>query len=109
MTDLIHPLLDGDNLNLILDNLKLGIIAHTPERIITVFNREAEKITGYTKEEVIGQDCHIIFQSPFCGGKCSFCNETPDLNAETKEYPITICPKIAPTKPNGMADMIITG
>lgn len=45
-----HSLLDRDNLNLVLDNLKLGIIAHTPERIITVFNKEAEKITGYKKK-----------------------------------------------------------
>ncbi len=42
-----HSLLDRDNLNLVLDNLKLGVVAHTPERIITVFNKAAEKITGY--------------------------------------------------------------
>jgi PAS domain S-box-containing protein len=98
MKNFTHSLLDRDNLNLVLDNLKQGIIAHTPERVITVFNKEAEKITGYTKEEVIGQDCHIIFQSPFCGGKCSFCNETPDLKADTKEYPITIVTKSGETR-----------
>ncbi len=98
MKNFTDSLLDRDNLNLVLDNLKQGIIAHTPERVITVFNKEAEKITGYTKDEVIGQDCHIIFQSPFCGGKCSFCNETPDLNAETKEYPITIITKSGETR-----------
>ena len=56
MKNFTHSLLDRDNLNLVLDNLKLGVIAHTPERIITVFNKEAEKITGYSKEEVIGQE-----------------------------------------------------
>ena len=89
MKTLTHSLLDRDNLNLVLDNLKMGVIAHTPERIITVFNREAEKITGYTKEEVIGKDCHIVFGRPFCGGKCSFCVQPPNLDAQTKEYPIT--------------------
>ena len=79
MTDLTHTLLDHENLHLVLDNLKLGIIAHTPERIITVFNKEAERITGYHKAEVLGKDCHIVFESPFCGGKCSFCNGTPDF------------------------------
>ncbi len=98
MKNFTHTLLDRDNLNLVLDNLKLGVIAHTPERTITVFNKEAEIITGYTKEEVIGQDCHIIFESPFCGGKCSFCKETPDLNAETKQYPITIITKSGETR-----------
>ena len=93
MTDLIHPILDHDNLNLVLDNLKLGIIAHTPERIITVFNKEAEKITGYLKEEVIGNDCHKVFQTPFCGGKCSFCDDSPDFSFGSKEYPLTIITK----------------
>ncbi|MFH2090734.1 MAG: sigma 54-interacting transcriptional regulator [Pseudomonadota bacterium] len=93
MTDLTDSLLDHDNLNLILDNLKLGIIAHTPDRIITVFNKEAEKITGYLKEEVLGKDCHIVFQSPFCGGKCSFCGDQPKFTTDTKEYPLNIVTK----------------
>jgi len=90
MADLTHTMLDHDNLNLILDNLKLGIIAHTTERIITFFNKEAEKITGYSKEEVLGQDCHMVFQAPFCGGKCSFCDDTPDFSFGAKEYPLNI-------------------
>lgn len=98
MKNFTHTLLDRDNLNLVLDNLKLGVIAHTPDRIITVFNKEAEKITGYTKEEVLGQDCHKIFQAPFCGAKCSFCNEVPDLTAETKEYPVTTITKQGETR-----------
>lgn len=98
MKNFTHSLLDRDNLNLVLDNLQLGVIAHTPERVITVFNKEAEKITGYTKDEVVGQDCHVVFQSPFCGGKCSFCNTTPDLVSETKEYPVTIITKSGETR-----------
>ena len=98
MKNFTHSLLDRDNLNLVLDNLKLGVIAHTPERIITVFNKEAEKITGYKKEEVIGKDCHIVFQAPFCGSKCSFCEKTPDLMSETKEYPVTTITKTGETR-----------
>ncbi len=98
MKNFTHSLLDRDNLNLVLDNLKLGVIAHTPERIITVFNKEAEKITGYKKEEVIGKDCHVVFQAPFCGSKCSFCEETPDLTSETKEYPVTTITKTGETR-----------
>ncbi|WDP91890.1 MAG: sigma 54-interacting transcriptional regulator [Desulfobacter sp.] len=98
MKNLTHSLLDRDNLNLVLDNLKLGVIAHTPERIITVFNKEAEKITGYTKAEVIGRDCHVVFQAPFCGNKCSFCNDSPEFCAETKEYPVTMITKSGDTR-----------
>ncbi len=46
-----HSLLDRNNLNLVLDNLKLGIIAHTPERMITVFNKEAEKLRDTKKKK----------------------------------------------------------
>ena len=98
MTDLTHTLLDLDNLNLVLDNLKLGIIAHTPERIITVFNKEAERITGYLKKDVLGKDCHMVFQAPFCGGKCSFCDGPPQLPFDTKEYPLNIITKTGATR-----------
>ncbi len=93
MTDLAQPILNPDNLNLVLDSLKLGIICHTPERIITVFNKEAERITGYLKEEVLGNDCHMVFQAPFCGGKCSFCDGPPQFPFGAKEYPLNIITK----------------
>jgi len=84
MTDLAQPILNHDNLNFVLDSLKLGIICHTPERIITLFNKEAERITGYLKEDVIGKDCHIVFQSPFCGGKCSYVTESFNLSLKAE-------------------------
>ncbi len=93
-----HSLLDLHNLNLVVDNLKLGVIAHTTERIITVFNKEAEKITGYSKKEVLGKDCHDVFQAPLCGSKCSFCDDSPKLSAGNKEYPVTIVTKTGDTR-----------
>jgi PAS domain S-box-containing protein len=93
MNDLAHTLLENDNIALVLENLKVGVIAHTPERIITFFNKEAERITGYLKEDVIGKDCHLVFKAPFCGEKCSFCNGTPDFPSRIKEYPMTTITK----------------
>jgi PAS domain S-box-containing protein len=79
------------NLVRILDNLKEGIIAHDLNRRIFFFNREAEKITGYRREEILGRDCHKAFGSPFCGERCSFCNEEKKASlAEHTEYPINI-------------------
>ena len=81
-------LTDARNLERILDNLKEGIIAHDLNRRIFFFNKEAENITGFRKEEVLGQDCHDVFNEPFCGEHCSFCdNET--LDSENKEYTVT--------------------
>ncbi len=109
MNDFTQSILDHNNLQLILDNLKLGIIAHTPDRIITVFNKEAEKITGYRKEEVLGKDCHIVFQSPFCGGKCSFCDNADVFFEDKKEYPLSIITKDGQTRQLEMTVSALTG
>ncbi len=60
------------NLVRILDSLKEGIIAHDLDRRIFFFNREAERITGYRREEVLDRDCHLAFSEPFCGERCLF-------------------------------------
>ncbi len=106
MTNPAHSLLDRDNLNLVLDNLKQGVIAHTPDRIITVFNKEAEKITGYTKQEVLGKDCHQVFGTPFCGTRCSFCSDTPVFFSDTKEYPVTFVTRDGDTR---QLEMTVSG
>lgn len=61
----------------ILDSLAEGIIAHDIDRKITYFNKAAEKLTGYTRTEVIGRDCHNVFPGKFCGLKCAFCDGWP--------------------------------
>jgi PAS domain S-box-containing protein len=80
------------NLERILDNLKEGIIAHDSNRRIFFFNREAETITGYSREEILGKDCHEAFGTPFCGERCSFCDHPPNLE-KVSEYPVTIVTK----------------
>ena len=67
------------NLERVLDNLKEGIIAHDIQRRIFFFNREAEKITGYAKQDVLGKDCHLAFGKPFCGKGCHFCGDEPGI------------------------------
>jgi PAS domain S-box-containing protein len=81
-----------DNLEHVLDNLKEGIIAHDPQRRIFFFNREAERITGYGRHEVVGRDCHEAFGAPFCGGRCAFCDHPAEV-ADTAEYPLNITTK----------------
>jgi PAS domain S-box-containing protein len=63
------------NLELILDNLADGVMAHTKNRRIFYFNKAAERLTGFRREDVLGRDCHKVFRPRrFCGGECSFCN-----------------------------------
>jgi PAS domain S-box-containing protein len=81
-----------DNLETVLDNLKEGIIAHDMNRRIFFFNKEAERVTGYSRQEILGRDCHEAFGSPFCGEHCAFCVDDPGL-ADTAEYTMNIITK----------------
>jgi len=80
---------DRENLSRILDNLSEGIIAHDTHRRILFFNRAAEQITGYDRNDVVGRDCHEAFGSPFCGGRCSF-EDGPPASLDHVEYPLNI-------------------
>ena len=60
--------------DLILSNIADGILAHDLTRRIFYFNRAAEAITGYSRDEVIARDCRDVFAGGLCGGKCQFDN-----------------------------------
>lgn len=96
---------DKRNLEQILDHLMEGIIAHDTHRRILFFNRAAENITGYKKEEVIGKDCHDVFGSPFCGSRCSFCGGPPEAFTHIS-YPLNIMNKSGELK---RVEMSVTG
>jgi len=77
-----------NNSELVLDNLQEGIIAHDLDRRIFFFNQAAERITGYSRAEVLGRDCHLVFPGNFCGGKCSFCRNDCAPQLPSKPYPL---------------------
>ncbi len=62
-----RPLADKENVERILDNLSDGIIAHDTKRRIFFFNRAAEKITGYSRTDILNKDRHEALGGPFCG------------------------------------------
>jgi sigma-54 dependent transcriptional regulator, acetoin dehydrogenase operon transcriptional activator AcoR len=75
---------------LILENVSDGIIAHDMKRRIFYFNHAAEEITGYSRSEVLSQDCHAVFPGNLCGGKCSFCDgEAPQVKTIKREMTIS--------------------
>ena len=79
--------------NTILDNISDGIVAHTMNRRIFFFNKAAESITGYTREEVIDKDCHDVFPGKFCGGKCLFCDGAPNPLPDTVRRTVRLVAK----------------
>ncbi|HNS15148.1 MAG TPA: sigma 54-interacting transcriptional regulator [Syntrophorhabdaceae bacterium] len=54
----------------LLDSIAVGIFTVNHNWEITFFNSEAEKITGYTKEEAIGCKCYEIFRTGLCHEGC---------------------------------------
>lgn len=74
-----------ENLERVLDNLKDGIIAHDIKRRIFFFNHEAERITGFSRKDVLGRDCHEVFGVPFCGERCSFSKDNLEIK-DNYEY-----------------------
>jgi PAS domain S-box-containing protein len=86
---------------LILDSIADGVFTVDEEGRITSFNRAAESITGFLRDEAIGQYCHEIFRSNTCFEACPLKHtaETAEniinlevniLNRANEEIPISI-------------------
>ena len=86
---------------LILDSIADGVFTVDHEGRITSFNRAAERITGFLREEAVGQYCHEIFRSNLCFEACALKHtaETSEtivnlevniLNRDNREIPISI-------------------
>jgi len=57
--------------NLILDSIADGVFTVDRDWHITSFNRAAEEITGWTRENALGMSCSDIFHSSICGKNCA--------------------------------------
>jgi PAS domain S-box-containing protein len=68
LAELDQPLAAG---RLALNSISEGVFTVNHIRRITSFNSAAEKITGWTEAEVLGQPCKIIFDSSICSPKCA--------------------------------------
>ena len=70
----------------VIDTLGEGIVAHDEFRCISLFNSAAEALTGFSREQVLGKDCHAVFgEEGICGSECLF-REGPNKVAEGTEY-----------------------
>jgi len=55
----------------ILESISDGVFTIDPDKRITSFNRAAESITGFQKEEAVGQYCFDVFRANICIGRCA--------------------------------------
>ena len=55
---------------IVLENATEGIITIDLNKRLQSFNRAAETITGFTRQEATGQFCFDIFRADVCDGRC---------------------------------------
>ncbi len=60
--------------NLVIHSMPVGLFALDRDNKIIEFNSTAEKITGYTKREVLGRKCSEILNSNLCNIACPLQN-----------------------------------
>ncbi len=59
-----------------LDRSSLGLVAMDSKTRLFLFNAQAERLTGHSREDVLGRPCHKVFPpNGICGGACLFSNE----------------------------------
>lgn len=101
MTKLSKKGISSFHTDIILDSIAEGVFTIDQDMIITYFNRAAEKITGISRQEAIGQYCFEVLRSSICEKtcplKCSFqtAKEIIDqhvniLRADGKQIPVSI-------------------
>ncbi|MHC4476605.1 MAG: two-component system sensor histidine kinase NtrB [Planctomycetota bacterium] len=85
----------------ILASMDEGLLTIDKEARITTFNRAAEKITGFKKEDVLRKKCYEVLGSSLCKGKCPqmrtletgesmFKDEAILIKKEGTEIPVSI-------------------
>jgi PAS domain S-box-containing protein len=87
--------------SLILDSIADGVFTVDRHWKITSFNRAAEEITGWSREDAMGLSCSDVFHSSICGKNCAIAESlykgTPVANRsitirdhQGKKVPISI-------------------
>jgi PAS domain S-box-containing protein len=86
---------------IILESITEGVFTIDQDKIITSFNRAAEKITGFLRKKAVGKKCFEIFQADICQEACPLSSTLKAgktvvdlpvniLNAEGRVIPISI-------------------
>ena len=84
--------MDKFQIESILDSIADGVFTVNQDFRITTFNRAAAKITGFNKEEAIGQSCRDVFRTAACTGYCPL-REAMDTKEDIVDVEATILNK----------------
>ncbi len=91
----------------ILDSVADGIFTIDKRRRVTSFNRAAERITGFTRDEAIGKLCHEVFHASICQNSCAL-EEALKTGNEIIDRPLNIINKGGKTVPISVSASVLS-
>ncbi|MDO9585258.1 MAG: sigma 54-interacting transcriptional regulator [Syntrophales bacterium] len=97
----------SDFFQTILDSIADGVFTIDKNRRITSFNRAAERITGFTREEAIGQFCYEVFHASICQNACTL-EEALKTGNEVIDRPLNIINKGGKTVPISVSASVLS-
>ncbi|MCK8603737.1 sigma-54 interaction domain-containing protein [Desulfoferrobacter suflitae] len=101
-----NPFEGGSPCCTILDSIGEGVFTINLDNQITFFNRAAELITGFDKEEAVGQYCFDIFRADVCEKKCPL-DETLATQSPRSHYNALIISKDGEQKPISISTAVL--
>jgi PAS domain S-box-containing protein len=80
---------ERERLQLVVDIQQSGILIHDEQRRIFLVNNALLRITGRSRDDLIGRECQEVFPPRgLCGDNCSFCDGKGGVNGEI-EYSLS--------------------
>lgn len=90
----------------ILESISDGVFTIDSEKRITSFNLSAEIITGFSRQEAVGQYCFDIFRADLCEKDCAL-DQTLSLGKSQINLPARIISKNGEVKPIRLSTAIL--
>lgn len=75
--------------NIIFDSIADGVFTINKDRVITSFNRAAEKIIGISRKEAIGHYCYDVLRANICQTSCAL-EKTLKTGKQTINFPVNV-------------------
>jgi len=95
-----------DAYEMILDSIADGVFTISPQWRITSWNRAAEQITGFSREEAVGHNCHDVFRANVCQGGCVL-RQTMETGENLVNRPINILTREGYEKPVSISTALL--
>ena len=99
-------LLSAERFQAILSSISDGVFTIDSEGRIACFNRAAEEITGYSRDEVFGEPCHEVFRANICREACAM-RYTQETGSPVVDLEVTIETRSGETVPVSVSTALL--